>query len=55
MARLPRRTSTAIVVHFDGLQELLGATIAELRAVDDVDDNTARIVKDALLRLDQEA
>lgn len=55
VARLPRRTSTAIVVHFDGLQELLGATIAELRAVDDVDDNTARIVKDALLRLDQEA
>lgn len=53
--RLPAVIAGAVAEHFGDLSRLLRATTEELSAVDGVDDDRARAIKDALERLTEES
>lgn len=48
--RLPSMVAARVIEHFGGLQGILGATSSELRRVEGVGDNRARMIRDALAR-----
>jgi diadenylate cyclase len=49
--RLPGAVVDRLVVHFDGLQRLLGATVDDLLEIDGIGDARARTIREALSRL----
>jgi len=51
VSRLPSSTATAVADHFGGLAKLQRATVDDLMAVDDVDEATARSIRETLSRV----
>lgn len=51
VSRLPSATAIAVAEHFGGLAKLQRATIEDLVVVDDVDETTARAIRDTLSRV----
>jgi diadenylate cyclase len=51
VSRLPSSTAIAVANHFGGLAKLQRATIDDLMAVDDVDEATAKAIRDTLSRV----
>ncbi len=51
VSRLPARTATAVADHFGGLPKLQRATVLDLMAVDGVDEDTARSIRETLSRV----
>jgi len=51
VSRLPSSTAIAVAEHFGGLAKLQRATIDDLMAVDDVDEPTARAIRETLSRV----
>ena len=51
VSRLPSATAIAVADHFGGLAKLQRATVDDLTAVDDVDEATARAIRDTLSRV----
>ena len=49
--RLPAERAAAVADHFGGLAKLQRATVADLMAVDHVDEATAIAIKDTLERV----
>ena len=49
--RLPLATARAVVAHWGSLQQILGATVEELQALDGVGAGGARTLRDGLSRL----
>lgn len=53
--RLPSHVAADLIAHFGGLTELFGASTAELRSVEGVDEGLARVVREGLVRLAESA
>jgi len=51
VSRLPSATAIAVADHFGGLAKLQRATVDDLMTVDDVDEPTARAIRDTLSRV----
>jgi diadenylate cyclase len=51
VSRLPSGTAIAVANHFGGLAKLQRATVDDLMTVDDVDEQTARAIRDTLSRV----
>ncbi len=51
VSRLPSGTAIAVADHFGGLAKLQRATVDDLMVVDDVDESTARAIRDTLSRV----
>ncbi len=51
VSRLPSSTAVTVAEHFGGLAKLQRATVDDLMAVDDVDETTARAIRDTLSRV----
>lgn len=51
VSRLPSSTAVAVAEHFGGLAKLQRATVDDLMAVDDVDETTARAIRETLSRV----
>jgi diadenylate cyclase len=51
VSRLPSSTAIAVAEHFGGLAKLQRATVNDLMAVDNVDEATARAIRDTLSRV----
>lgn len=51
VSRLPSATAIAVAEHFGGLAKLQRATVEELLAVDNVDEATARAIRETLSRV----
>lgn len=49
--RLPSSVVERLVCHFDGLQGIIGATSAQLREVEGVGDQRARLIRDLLTQI----
>lgn len=51
VSRLPSETALAVADHFGGLAKLQRATVDDLMVVDDVDEATARAIRETLSRV----